>query len=55
MPLARLASELRAQLLVEAAQRAPLHSFLQAWLAEVRQVKIPRALRWQIDVDPLAI
>jgi primosomal protein N' (replication factor Y) len=55
MPLARLASELRAQLLVEAAQRGPLHAFLDAWLAEVRQVKTARTLRWQIDVDPMAI
>jgi primosomal protein N' (replication factor Y) len=55
MPLARLASELRAQLLIEAARRAPLHAFLDAWLAQVRQIKTPRHLRWQIDVDPLAI
>jgi primosomal protein N' (replication factor Y) len=55
MPLARLASELRAQLLVEAARRGPLHAFLDAWLAEVRQVKTARTLRWQIDVDPMAI
>ncbi len=55
MPLARLASELRAQLLVECARRAPLHEFLDAWLAEVATIKIPRHLRWAIDVDPLSI
>jgi primosomal protein N' (replication factor Y) len=55
MPLARLASEMRAQLLVEAAHRAPLHQFLQAWLTQVRAIKAPRKLRWQIDVDPLTI
>ena len=55
MPLARLASEMRAQLLVEATQRAPLHQFLDAWLTAVRTVKAPRHLRWAIDVDPLAI
>jgi primosomal protein N' (replication factor Y) len=55
MPLVRLASEMRAQLLVEATHRAPLHRFLDAWLAEVRAIKVPRTLRWQIDVDPLAI
>ena len=55
MPLARLASEMRAQLLVEATQRAPLHQFLDAWLTEVRTVKAPRHLRWAIDVDPSAI
>jgi primosomal protein N' (replication factor Y) len=55
MPLARLASEMRAQLLVEAARRAPLHRFLQAWLDQVRELKAPRHLRWSIDVDPLTI
>jgi primosomal protein N' (replication factor Y) len=55
MPLVRLASETRAQLLIEATRRAPLHEFLQAWLAQVRAIKAPRRLRWQIDVDPMAI
>jgi len=55
MPLARLASELRAQLLVESVRRAPLHQFLDAWLIQVRGLKVPRHLRWQIEVDPLAI
>jgi primosomal protein N' (replication factor Y) len=55
MPMARVASELRAQLLVEAAQRAPLHRFLDAWLERVRAVRAPRHLRWHIDVDPLSI
>ena len=55
MPLVRLASETRAQLLIEAARRAPLHQFLQAWLAQVRAIKAPKKLRWQIDVDPMTI
>jgi primosomal protein N' (replication factor Y) len=55
MPLARLASEMRAQLLVEASRRAPLHQFLDTWLDRVRSIKAPRRLRWHIDVDPLAI
>jgi len=32
-----------------------LHQFLQAWLGQVREVKAPRKLRWQIDVDPMTI
>ena len=55
MPLARLASEMRAQLLVEATRRASLHAFLDSWLAQVRAIKAPRTLRWHIDVDPMAI
>ncbi len=55
MPLARLDSEMRAQLLIESPHRAPLHAFLAPWLAELRQLKPARGLRWQIDVDPMAI
>ncbi len=55
MPLTRIASEMRAQLLVEAARRAPLHRFLDAWLELVRGLRRKRALRWHIDVDPPAI
>jgi primosomal protein N' (replication factor Y) len=55
MPLVRLASEMRAQLLVEATQRTPLHQFLKEWLSRIQALKTPRRLRWQIDVDPMAI
>jgi primosomal protein N' (replication factor Y) len=55
MPLVRLASEMRAQLLVEATQRTPLHQFLTEWLSRIQALKTPRRLRWQIDVDPMAI
>ena len=55
MPLARLASEMRAQLLVEATQRAPLHRFLDEWLNQIRALKASRKLRWHVDVDPMAI
>jgi len=40
---------------VESVRRAPLHQFLDAWLIQVRGLKVPRHLRWQIEVDPLAI
>ena len=43
----------RAQLLVEAAQRGPLHAFLRAWLGELRARK--SGVRWQIEVDPAEI
>src|SRR5258708_23662433 len=53
MPLVRLASETRAQLLIQAGQRAPLHQFLQARLAPGRGGKAPTKLRWHVDVHPL--
>jgi primosomal protein N' (replication factor Y) len=53
MALARRAGIERAQLLVEAAQRGPLHAFLRAWLGELRARK--SGVRWQIEVDPAEI
>ena len=55
MPLARLASESRGQLLVEAVRRADLHAFLDAWLPRLRALGNRGILRWNIEVDPQAI
>jgi primosomal protein N' (replication factor Y) len=55
MPLARLASESRGQLLVEAARRADLHAFLNAWLPRLRAMGNRGVLRWGVEVDPQAI
>ncbi len=53
MPMARLAGRERAQLLLEAAQRRPLHDHLRAWLPAVAALR--GAVRWQIEIDPLEI
>ncbi len=55
MPLARLASESRGQLLVEAPRRADLHAFLNAWLPRLREMGHRGVLRWGIEVDPTSI
>jgi len=55
MPLARLASESRGQLLVEAKRRADLHAFLDVWLPRVRAMSSTGVLRWAIEVDPQTI
>jgi primosomal protein N' (replication factor Y) len=55
MPLARLASESRGQLLVEAPRRADLHAFLNAWLPLLRDMGNRGVLRWGIEVDPQSI
>lgn len=57
MPLAKLAGVHRAQLLVEAPQRARLQPWLRAWLAEVRQLarQTKPRVHWQIEVDPQQI
>jgi len=53
MALARRAGIERAQLLVEALQRGPLHAFLRSWLDALRARK--GTVRWQIEVDPAEI
>jgi len=53
MAMTRLAGRERAQLLVEASARRPLHAFLRAWLPALRDLR--SSARWQLDVDPLEI
>lgn len=55
MRLVRLARRERAQLLIEADQRAALQAFLDRWLVLLRALRTQRELRWQIDVDPLDV
>ncbi len=53
MPMARLAGRARAQLLVECAERSPLHRCLTQWLPAL-PASTPR-LRWQMELDPADI
>jgi primosomal protein N' (replication factor Y) len=51
----RRAGRHRAQLLLEAAQRAPLQRLLGEWLPIVEALPDARRVRWSIDVDPLDV
>jgi primosomal protein N' (replication factor Y) (superfamily II helicase) len=53
--MAKRAGRYHAQLLVESADRARLHAFLDAWLPQVEALKGARAVRWSLDVDPLEL
>jgi primosomal protein N' (replication factor Y) len=53
--LARRAGRHRAQLLVESPARGALQSFLADWVAELAKLKVPRQLRWSLDVDPAEV
>ena len=53
MPMARLAGQERAQLLVESASRPALHAFVDGWLARIGGLR--GAVRWQLEIDPLEI
>ncbi len=52
-PMEKRAGRYRAQLLIQAASRAPLHRFLETWLPALAALPLARKVRWSIDVDPM--
>lgn len=52
-PMERRAGRYRAQLLVQASARKPLHAFLDTWLTRIWDSKEAKRVRWSIDVDPI--
>ena len=52
-PMERRAGRHRAQLLLQASNRATLHRLLTPWLQALEQLPGSRSVRWSIDVDPL--
>jgi primosomal protein N' (replication factor Y) len=51
-PMERRAGRVRAQLLLQATQRADLHRLLEPWLRQLEGDKLGRKVRWSMDVDP---
>jgi primosomal protein N' (replication factor Y) len=51
-PMERRGGRYRAQLLLFATQRAPLHGLLTALLPRLDQLPQARKVRWSLDVDP---
>lgn len=51
-PMERREARYRAQLLLSAATRAPLHQALSAWLPAIEALPAARRQRWSLDVDP---
>jgi len=52
-PMERRAGRYRAQLLVQSAQRIPLHEFLGQWVMQLAEAKFAKKTRWSLDVDPM--
>jgi primosomal protein N' (replication factor Y) len=46
------AGRYRAQLLVQAPERSPLHTFLKQWRTLIEADQSARRVRWSLDVDP---
>jgi primosomal protein N' (replication factor Y) len=55
MAMQRVANVERAQLLIEAENRAALQNFLTAWRSQFAALRSPGLLRWALDVDPAAV
>jgi primosomal protein N' (replication factor Y) len=53
--MARRAGRHRAQLLVESPGRSALQDFLGTWVTAIVALRIPRTLRWSLDVDPAEV
>jgi primosomal protein N' (replication factor Y) len=51
-PMPRRAGHHRAQVLVEADGRGPLHGLLAAWVPALYALPSARKVRWALDVDP---
>jgi primosomal protein N' (replication factor Y) len=52
-PMPKRAGRYRAQLLLQAQRRAPLHQLLRRWLPAIAQLPAARQVRWSLDVDPI--
>lgn len=52
-PMERRAGRVRAQLLMQAGERAALHRLLDGLTAALPELKSGRRVRWSLDVDPL--
>ena len=53
--MTKRAARYHAQLLVECADRASLHRFIDTWLPHIESLSTPRDLRWSLDIDPLEL
>jgi primosomal protein N' (replication factor Y) (superfamily II helicase) len=51
--MARRAGRHHAQLLIESAERGPLHRFLDVWLPVIEALQEAHKVRWALDIDPL--
>jgi primosomal protein N' (replication factor Y) len=53
--MARRADRYHAQLLIESAERGPLHRFIDEWLPQVESLARAQHVRYALDVDPIDI
>jgi primosomal protein N' (replication factor Y) len=51
-PMEKRAGRFRAQLILQCAQRKPLHQLLRRWIPAIGKLKSAGRVRWSVDVDP---
>jgi primosomal protein N' (replication factor Y) len=51
-PQPKRAGRYRAQLILQSAQRAPLHKLLKPWLQRLEALPEARRVHWSLDIDP---
>jgi len=51
-PMEKRAGRYRTQLMLQSAERKPLHRLLQPWLQALQQLKSAGRVRWSLDIDP---
>lgn len=51
-PMEKRQGRYRHQLLIQSSQRSPLHQALNKLVSQLDKMKLPRHLRWSLDVDP---
>ena len=52
-PMEKRDGKFRAQLLVTATHRKPLHQLIAVWLNTIESTPASRKVRWSIDIDPM--
>ena len=51
-PMEKRAGRYRAQLLLQANQRADLHQLISSWIIQIEALKTAGTVRWSLDIDP---
>jgi primosomal protein N' (replication factor Y) (superfamily II helicase) len=51
-PMEKRAGRYRTQLMLQSAERKPLHRLIQPWLQQLQQLKSASRVRWSLDIDP---
>lgn len=52
-PMEKRGGRYRAQMIIEAHRRGPLHRLLKKWISQLESLRESRRVRWSLDIDPI--